>query len=50
MEHLKKAEKDGLAGKDDVHALHDKVQKMTDEFVELVDKTLAQKESEIMQV
>ena len=50
MEHLKKVEKDGLAGKDDVHALHDKVQKLTDEFIEQVDKTLTQKESEIMQV
>jgi len=50
MEHLKAVEKDGVAGKDDVHAFHDKVQKLTDEFIELVDKTLAQKENEIMQV
>ena len=50
MDHLKKAEKDGEIGKDDAHAMADRVQKLTDEYVAMVDQVLAQKESEIMQV
>ena len=50
MEHLKKAEKDSEIGQDDARSLHDEVQKLTDEFIALVDSTLAQKETEIMQV
>lgn len=50
MDHLKKSEKDGDIGKDDAHSLSERVQKLTDDYVSLVDQTLTQKESEIMQV
>ncbi|MEM9733712.1 MAG: ribosome recycling factor [Pseudomonadota bacterium] len=50
METLKKAEKDKEIGQDDARASSDKVQKMTDEMVSDVDKVLASKEAEIMQV
>lgn len=50
METLKKAEKDKTIGQDDARGSSDKVQKMTDEMVTEVDKVLATKEAEIMQV
>ncbi|MEN0040631.1 MAG: ribosome recycling factor [Pseudomonadota bacterium] len=50
METLKKAEKDKEIGQDEARASSDKVQKMTDEKVAEVDKVLATKEAEIMQV
>ncbi|MEL6746038.1 MAG: ribosome recycling factor, partial [Pseudomonadota bacterium] len=50
MEVLKKAEKDKEIGQDEARATSDKVQKLTDEKVAEVEKVLAQKESEIMQV
>ena len=50
METLKKAEKDKEIGQDDARSTADKVQKMTDEMVAEVEKVLAQKETEIMQV
>lgn len=50
MDHLKKIEKDGEIGKDDAHALSEKVQKLTDEYIATIDSTLSQKETEIMQV
>lgn len=50
METLKKSEKDGVIGKDDARTLSDKVQKMTDDTIVDVDRLLAEKEKEIMQV
>lgn len=50
MEALKKAEKDKEIGQDEARATSEKVQKMTDDMVAEVDKVLATKESEIMQV
>ena len=50
MEALKKAEKDKDIGQDEARATSDKVQKLTDDSVAEVDKVLATKESEIMQV
>ncbi|MGO4436839.1 ribosome recycling factor [Rhizobium sp. RAF56] len=50
MDGLKKAEKDGVIGQDDSRALSEKVQKMTDEVISDVDRLLADKEKEIMQV
>lgn len=50
MEHLKKAEKDGDISQDEMHAQSDRVQKMTDERISAIDKLLAEKEAEIMQV
>ena len=50
LEALKKAEKDGDIGQDEMHRQSDQVQKMTDEHVSKIDEALAQKEEEIMQV
>ena len=50
MDELKKSEKDGGVGEDDVRMLSEKVQKATDEFVTSIDEVVAHKESEIMQV
>ncbi|SIQ78520.1 ribosome recycling factor [Rhizobium sp. RU35A] len=50
MDALKKAEKDGSMSQDDSRVQSDKVQKMTDETISDVDRLLAEKEKEIMQV
>jgi ribosome recycling factor len=50
MDGLKKAEKDGDISQDDSRVLADKIQKMTDEIIAEVDKALAEKQKEIMQV
>jgi ribosome recycling factor len=50
MEQLKKMEKDGDMGQDDIRAQSDLVQKATDEAVSEIDGLLATKEQEIMQV
>jgi ribosome recycling factor len=50
MDGLKKAEKDGDIGKDDAHSQSEKVQKMTDDTIKIVDALLAEKEAEIMTV
>jgi ribosome recycling factor len=50
MEAGKREEKDGDLSKDEVHALSEKVQKLTDEHIAEVDAMLATKESEILQV
>tara|TARA_R110000751_G_scaffold271365_2_gene371254 strand:- start:100161 stop:100769 length:609 start_codon:yes stop_codon:yes gene_type:complete len=50
MDKLKKAEKDGVLGKDESHSQSEKVQKMTDEMISEVDRLLSEKEIEIMQV
>jgi ribosome recycling factor len=50
MEALKKAEKDGDVPQDESRTLSDKIQKMTDETIVEIDKALAEKEKEIMQV
>ncbi|MDY8109730.1 ribosome recycling factor [Fulvimarina sp. 2208YS6-2-32] len=50
METLKKMEKDGDIGQDDNRQMSDRVQKMTDEAVSDIDRTLGTKEQEIMQV
>ena len=50
MDQLKKAEKDGVAGKDEVRVDTEKVQKLTDDTIKRVDEMLASKEAEIMQV
>ncbi len=49
-EELKKAEKNGDIGKDDAHSLTEKVQKLTDDYIHMVESTLKTKEAEIMQV
>ncbi|MFC3072731.1 ribosome recycling factor [Shinella pollutisoli] len=50
MDDLKKAEKDGEIGQDMSRSQSEKVQKMTDETIVEVERLLAEKEKEIMQV
>jgi ribosome recycling factor len=50
MDELKKAEKDGAISQDDSRARSEKVQKLTDETISEIDRLLADKEKEIMQV
>ncbi|WP_413988087.1 ribosome recycling factor [Labrys okinawensis] len=47
---LKKTEKDGTIGEDEEKRLADQVQKATDAMIAEIDKTLAAKEKEILQV
>ncbi len=50
MDSLKKAEKDGDIGQDVSRSQSEKVQKVTDEMISDIDRLLAEKEKEIMQV
>jgi ribosome recycling factor len=50
MDLLKKQEKDGHISQDDIGRMSDQVQKATDESISEVDKMLASKEKDIMQV
>lgn len=50
MDLLKKLEKDGSIGKDDIERHSEQVQKATDQSVSDIDAALAAKEKEIMQV
>ena len=50
MDDLKKSEKDGSISQDDSRSSSEKVQKLTDEMISEVDRLLADKEKEIMQV
>jgi ribosome recycling factor len=50
MDDLKKAEKDGSISQDDSRSRSERVQKLTDEMISEVDRLLADKEKEIMQV
>ena len=50
METLKKLEKDGDMGQDDARQMSERVQKVTDETISEIDRTLSAKEAEIMQV
>ena len=46
----KKAQKDGDIAEDEMHKLTDRIQKMTDSTIAEIDKQLAAKEADIMQV
>lgn len=50
MDSLKKAEKDGDIGQDVSRSQSEKVQKITDDMISDIDRLLAEKEKEIMQV
>ena len=50
MDTLKQLERDHEISQDEHHLWADEIQALTDRHIELVDETLAQKESEIMQV
>jgi ribosome recycling factor len=47
---LKKGEKDGKIAEDESHKTQEKIQKLTDRYIEQIDQTLAAKEKEIMEV
>jgi ribosome recycling factor len=50
MDYLKKAEKDGNLSEDDHRKESDRVQKLTDDTINMIDSLLSTKEAEIMQV
>lgn len=50
MEEVKKMEKEKQISEDDQRRFSDRIQKMTDTFIDKIDKSLEQKEKEIMQV
>ncbi len=50
MDRLKKAEKDGEISQDEMRQGSERVQKLTDERIAEIDRLLAEKEAEIMQV
>ena len=50
MDTLKKNEKDGEISKDEQHDRGEDIQKLTDEHIGAIDKMLAEKEQEILQV
>ena len=50
MDHLKKLEKDGHKSEDDIARFSDQVQKATDEMIAEIDKLMAAKEKDVMQV
>jgi ribosome recycling factor len=47
---LKELEKDGEVGSDDLHRAEDRMQKLTDEHVKMVDELYKHKETEILEV
>lgn len=49
-EQLKKMEKDGELTKDDLKKAEEDVQKITDKYIEEIDKLMANKEKELMEV
>ncbi|WP_348650822.1 ribosome recycling factor [Thermodesulfovibrio sp. 1176] len=50
IEEIKKAEKDKKLSEDDSRRIQDEIQKITNSFIEKIDKILEQKEKEIMEV
>lgn len=50
MDTIKKMKTDNEISEDDVKRLSDEVQKVTDEFISKIDKTLSDKETDIMKV
>ncbi len=50
IEAIRSAEKDGLLSEDERHLEEGEVQKLTDQYVKLIDESLANKEKEITQV
>ena len=50
MEMLKRMEKDGEISKDEHHLWSEEIQTLTDDHIKEIDKTLAQKDEEILQV
>jgi len=50
LESVKKQEKDGEISEDDLHKMSDKIQEMTDKFIEQIDARATKKEVEIIHV
>lgn len=50
MEELKKMEKDGVASEDEAHRAQDRIQKLTDRFIDDLQKLQDGKEKEIMEI
>ena len=50
MEQLKKLQKDGDAGEDEIAAAEKEMEKITHNYIEQVDKLVANKEAELMEV
>ncbi|KAK4528199.1 hypothetical protein GAYE_SCF53G6134 [Galdieria yellowstonensis] len=50
MEKLKKLEKDGELGKDDLKALQDDIQKLTDKYIKLIEEKSKEKEKDLMTI
>ena len=50
MEQLKKLQKDGDAGEDEIAAAEKEMEKITHGYIEQVDKLVANKEAELMEV
>jgi ribosome recycling factor len=50
IDYLKEMEKEGLISEDDEHRGQDEIQKLTDDLIVEIDKTLEAKEREIMEV
>lgn len=50
MDQLKKLEKDSLISEDELKRRSDELQKVTDKYIETIDKTAAEKEKDIMSI
>lgn len=50
MDAAKKLQKDGEMSEDELHTVEDKIQKLTDKYVDTVSTKVAEKEKEIMEV
>lgn len=50
MDQLKKLEKDSLISEDELKRRGDELQKVTDKYIETIDKTAAEKEKDIMSI
>ena len=50
MEQLKKLQKDGVAGEDEVQAAEKELDKVTKTYVEQIDEVVTKKEAELMEV
>ena len=50
MDQLKKLEKDSLISEDELKRRSDELQKVTDKYIETIDKTVAEKEKDIMSI
>lgn len=50
MDAAKKLQKDGEMSEDELHAVEDKIQKLTDKYVDTVSTKVVEKEKEIMEV